>query len=70
MGGNIRLVGGNSPNEGDIQICRSGVWGFICGYYWYYTANRNVACRQLGYSNNNCKFNIHNNSIQLLTILI
>ena len=64
--GNIRLVGGNSPNEGDIQICRSGVWGFICDYDWYYT-NTIVLCRQLGYhSDNNCKFNLYHN---ILTIL-
>ena len=44
------------------------MWGFICGYDWYSIANVNVTCRQLGFSNNNCKFNAHNNSIQFLTI--
>ena len=37
------------------------MWGFICGDYWYSIANRNVACRQLGFSNSNCKFNAHSN---------
>ena len=47
--GSIRLVDGSSDDEGHIEICLDGIWGYICGYSWVYF-NAKVACRQLGYS--------------------
>ena len=41
--GDIRLV------NGLVEICRNGVWGFICHYSWD-TRDAQVVCRQLGYS--------------------
>ena len=28
--GDIKLTGGKSSNEGDVQICVNGAWGYIC----------------------------------------
>ena len=45
--GDIRLVGGSTDNEGNVQICYSNAWGSICDDYWD-IADSNVVCRQLG----------------------
>ena len=71
--GDIKLTEGKSSNEGDVQVCVNGTWGYICDWYWYYWynvySNVNVVCRQLGYtaSQLQCKilillliFSIHN----------
>ena len=53
--GEIKLYGGQSNAEGDLQICYNGVWVFVC-YWWWISPN--VVCRQLGYLDNNCKTTI------------
>ena len=53
--GDIKLTGGKSSNEGDVQICANGTWGYICGRRWYYINNINVVCNQLGYTATQCK---------------
>ena len=49
--GDVRLVGGLSPNEGRIEICWNGTWGTICDSRWYDIYNNavDVVCKQLGY---------------------
>ena len=47
--GQLRLVGGNIPNEGRVEICKSNVWGTVCDDLWSST-DGTVVCRQLGYS--------------------
>ncbi len=47
--GDIRLAGGNIPNEGRIEICMSNEWGTVCDDSWG-SADAMVVCRQLGYS--------------------
>ena len=47
--GQLRLAGGNIPNEGRVEICVNNLWGTVCDNTWE-TADATVVCRQLGYS--------------------
>ena len=52
--GDVRLVGGQSPGEGLLEICIYGVWRVPCGTAScsrsHNTNLARVACKQLGYS--------------------
>ena len=54
--GTIQLVGGQSTNEGRVDICINGVWGTVCDDYWD-TSDARAVCRQLGlpYTGNKIK---------------
>ena len=54
--GDIKLTGGKFSNEGEIQVCVNGTWGYICDSYWYNSNinNINVVCEQLGYTTTHC----------------
>ena len=45
----LRLAGGNIPNEGRVEICMNNEWGTVCDDFWG-SSDATVVCRQLGYS--------------------
>ena len=54
--GDLRLVGGDAPYEGRLEIYIDGSWGTICLGGYSYGSDRgfglldaDAACRQLGY---------------------
>ena len=44
----VRLVGGDSESEGDVEYCRNNEWRYVCDDNWD-KKDADVACRQAGY---------------------
>ena len=44
--GDVRLAGGETSNEGIVEICYSGSWMLVCDYNWNVNEST-VVCRQL-----------------------
>ena len=42
----VQLVGGASPYEGRVEICRNRGWKTVCDYGWD-TDDARVVCKQL-----------------------
>ena len=45
----IRLINGDSPIEGRLEVCVNGSWGTVCDDDFGLNEGR-VACKQLGFS--------------------
>ena len=55
----IRLVDGQTTDDGRVEICLEGLWGSVLDDFWD-TRDATVVCRQLGY--NGCEFQYLNRS--------
>ena len=44
----VRLMDGESDNEGKVEICIDGIWMTTDANYWFYS-HAKIVCRQLGY---------------------
>lgn len=48
--GDLRLVGGSTSREGNLEICLNNSYGAICDDFWD-SLDARVACFQLGFTN-------------------
>lgn len=51
----MRLVDGETSNEGRVEYCYYGEWSILCSNNQYIYATAMTICNQLGYNLNSCK---------------
>ena len=59
LDGKLRLIDGDNPSSGRLEILKNGVWGTVCSAHFDKT-DADVACKQMGY----------NHSLQILKKLV
>ena len=50
--GEVRLVGGDTPNEGRVEMCLNNTFGTICDDFTWGDSDVEEICNQLGFGNN------------------
>ena len=55
--GDVRLVGGISELQGQVEICYNKIWGSVCHNSWS-RFDANVVCKHLGYQPKGKYFNL------------
>lgn len=48
LDGKLRLVDGNTPNRGRLEVLKDGLWGTVCSSH-FDMVDADVACRQMGF---------------------
>jgi len=56
----VRLVGGNSSSEGNVEIFHKGFWGSVCDDEWG-QEDATVVCRQLSHPQGAIRFTADSN---------
>ena len=60
------MVGGSTPYEGRVEICRNNLWGTVCDDRWN-DADAIVVCRQLMLNSNGIINTVYTSLVSIIT---